>query len=199
MLSQWGRAVGLTAFLAVSLVLFNAYPSSGFKHFRTWLLVQPPFHVRENAQTVTLGLLVRAITQTEAKVAVTWGGATPYFSDRYCIDLLGKSDRHIARQPMHAFPGGFRPGHQKWDYHYSLEKLEPDVVAHLGSREASGFWELEAGPFLTGYSDLRPASASSWEWRRFPLHVRCSSSSIKWSVLPQLGLIPYPACRKPPA
>ena len=193
------RVAGLTAFVAVSLVLFNVYPAWSNKDLRTWLLMRPPYQARENAQTVALGLLIRAITQPDAKVAVTWGGATPYFADRYCIDLLGKSDRRIARLPMHAFSGGFRPGHQKWDYHYSFERLQPDVVAHLGYRHPNAFWESDAVPFLARYANLYPDSSSSWDWHRFPLHVRCGSSAIKWSLLPQLQLVPYPACGKPPA
>ncbi len=193
-LSQRNRAIGLSGFLAVSLVLFNAYPGSGFKNFRSWLLMQPPFHVRENAHAAAIGLLLREITENDAKVAVTWGGATPYFSDRYCIDLLGKSDRHVARQPMHPIPEGFRPGHQKWDYPYSFGQLKPHVVAHLGSRDGTGPWESDARPFLANYSRLRSASSLSSELRSFPLHVRCGSPRIKWSLLPQLGLIPDPPC-----
>ncbi len=198
-LSERSRAIGLTGFLVVSLVLFNAYPGWGFKNHRSWLLMQPPFHVRENAQTVTVGLLLRAITQEEAKVAVTWGGATPYFSNRYCIDLLGKSDRHVARQPMHPIPEGFRSGHQKWDYQYSFRELKPDVVAQLGSSDGDGFWESDARSFLADYRCLRSASFLASELHSFPLHVRCGSSRIKWSVMTQLGLISHPACGGPPA
>jgi hypothetical protein len=45
---------------------------------------------------------------------------------RRSIDLLGKSDRHIAMLPS----GGFYPGHDKMDLPYSFG-MRPDVVVTL--------------------------------------------------------------------
>jgi len=74
---------------------------------------------------VQQGLLVRENTQPDASIAVFWAGATPYFSERRGIDLLGKCDPEIARQD--AKPGLMKPGHNKYDLPHSLA-LAPDVV-----------------------------------------------------------------------
>ena len=72
-----------------------------------------------------LGLTIRQNTAPDAVVAHFWAGAAAYFSDRAGVDLLGKCDPHIARLEGHE--GLVRPGHNKYDFAYSLAK-EPDVV-----------------------------------------------------------------------
>lgn len=69
-------------------------------------------------------LMIRDYTRPEASVAVTAAGSVPYFSRRRAIDLLGKTDAHVAHLPPHA-RGGI--GHRKFDMEYSLS-LRPDVV-----------------------------------------------------------------------
>ncbi len=95
------------------------------------LLLEGPPEIAANTRNVVYADLVDRVTTPHAKIAVVWAGATPYFSHRYYLDLLGKSDPHIARQPMHRSEdrsGDFWPGHRKWDYRYSIGKLKPDVV-----------------------------------------------------------------------
>lgn len=75
---------------------------------------------------VTIGLLLKRNTPPTSKVADFWAGSVFYFSERYAIDLLGKSDRHIARLP--AASSGTMPGHNKFDFDYSLGALKPDFV-----------------------------------------------------------------------
>jgi len=78
------------------------------------------------------GLLIRRFTRPEAKVAVIAAGNVPYFSRRHAIDLLGRSDPHVARlQPCSG--GSVVPsiiGHNKFDPSYSLG-LNPDLVVTL--------------------------------------------------------------------
>jgi hypothetical protein len=65
-----------------------------------------------------------AAIPNNALIAVTAAGVVPYFlPDHRFHDLLGKNDRHIARLAAHAGP----PGHNKWDYEYSLS-LKPEVI-----------------------------------------------------------------------
>ena len=71
------------------------------------------------------GLLNRENTFPGAKIGVFWAGATVYFSERIGIDLLGKCDRNIAHED--AKPGLMKPGHNKYDFEYSLA-LKPDVI-----------------------------------------------------------------------
>lgn len=74
------------------------------------------------------------------RVAVVWAGVVPYFSERPSVDLLGKNDRRIAKGPSQSYaeppltffasaPVAYCwPGHTKYDYHYSIEELSPDVI-----------------------------------------------------------------------
>ena len=65
--------------------------------------------------------------------------------------MLGKSDRIIARgKPK---PGaGFDPGHDKWDYAYSIGRLRPDIVAQLWHSTADDASAIEG----FGYRRLAP-------------------------------------------
>jgi hypothetical protein len=75
---------------------------------------------------VRIGLLLKRNTPLASRVADFWAGSVFYFSERYAIDLLGKSDRHIAHLPVTS--DGMKPGHNKFDFDYSLGKLKPDFV-----------------------------------------------------------------------
>jgi hypothetical protein len=55
---------------------------------------------------------------------VHWAGALIYFSDRVGVDVLGKSDRHIARLEV----ARHHPGHSKWDWQYVVADARPDVI-----------------------------------------------------------------------
>jgi hypothetical protein len=83
---------------------------------------------REDEGAARIGLKLKATTTPDATIAVVWAGAIPYFSHRQPFDLLGKSDRYIAHgKPM----GPFFPGHNKWNYPYTLEQEKPDIVLGL--------------------------------------------------------------------
>ena len=82
----------------------------------------------DEAKYTRLGLLIRSTTADSTRMAVAAAGATPYFCDRPTEDLLGKNDRHIARlEPK----GVFSPGHDKWDYGYSLAERKSDLIVEL--------------------------------------------------------------------
>ena len=85
--------------------------------------LKPAFSEIGNVQ---MGLLLKQNTSETAKVAEFWAGQSIYFSDRRGVDLLGKSDAHIARMP--ARPEAIKPGHNKYDFDYSLGVLKPDFV-----------------------------------------------------------------------
>ena len=90
-------------------------------------------YIEENdRRLVRVGLRIKEITTAEALLAVTWAGALPYFAERYSIDVLGKSDAYIAHQKakVHQYRD-FLPGHNKYDYGYSIIRLKPDVIQEL--------------------------------------------------------------------
>ncbi|MBI5650832.1 MAG: hypothetical protein HZC40_10385 [Chloroflexi bacterium] len=75
---------------------------------------------------VETALLIAQNTAPTSRIADFMAGATFYFSERPGIDLLGKVDAHIAR--LAAKPGLLMPGHNKWDFEYSIMQLKPDLV-----------------------------------------------------------------------
>ena len=107
----------------------NATPLS----LRGMIFLDRPFHYDNNKGMVERAIMVKRITTPEAKIAVTWAGAIPYFSGLYTVDILGKTDRTIAREKMRTVDGierftFFLPGHMKYDYAYSVGVLKPDAV-----------------------------------------------------------------------
>ena len=79
----------------------------------------------DEANYTRLGLLIRSTTAEDFRIAVAAAGATPYFSARPTEDLLGKNDRHVAKL---APRGVFSPGHDKWDYPYSLGERNSQLI-----------------------------------------------------------------------
>jgi hypothetical protein len=98
------------------------------------LLIVKPYETASDEDAVRAGLALRQFTSPDAIVGVVRAGQIPYFSERTCLDLLGKMDRRIAHQPMREknprlpWWAAFHPGHMKWDYDYSIGELKPDVI-----------------------------------------------------------------------
>lgn len=87
------------------------------------------------------GVLIQRFTRPETKVAVFAAGGAPYFSHRYAIDLLGKSDSYIARQQARRADW---IGHNKFDPEHSFG-LEPDLVVFPEAYEfVVAYGKLEA-------------------------------------------------------
>jgi len=105
---------------------------------------------KDEANYTRLGILIRETTPPSLRMAVAAAGATPYFAQRPTEDLLGKNDRHVAKL---APRGVFSPGHDKWDYPYSLEERKSDLIVEavdanekdLGYFKELGFEDLENG------------------------------------------------------
>ncbi len=72
------------------------------------------------------GLFLAKYTAPQAVIAVHAAGQIPYYSGRTTIDLLGLNDPVVAKGPV---TGPFYPGHDKWNYQYSIAQLRPDVIA----------------------------------------------------------------------
>jgi hypothetical protein len=100
------------------------------------------------------GLMIRQHARPEATVAVTAAGIAPYFSRRRALDLLGKTDPHIAHLERRA---GGRVGHGKFDIDYSLSR-QPDLIVAPWSAGFSVEWldpQYAASPSVA--SDYRVA------------------------------------------
>jgi hypothetical protein len=91
---------------------------------REWLDPRAPTLLAEfNQRNWALGSFLRGHADPSLRVAVHWAGVVPYVSRLPAIDVLGKSDRHIARLDVDRF----EPGHAKWDWDYVLELQRPDA------------------------------------------------------------------------
>lgn len=78
-------------------------------------------------RSLVTGLGIREHTDQDVRVAVHAAGLVPYFSRRYCIDWLGKTDAHVARLE----PEGSKVGHNKIDPMHSLETQRADLAVML--------------------------------------------------------------------
>jgi hypothetical protein len=115
------RYAALAMLLGGLLCGYAASPTAARKE---WLLVREPTLLAEyNRANWRLGAYLRDHSDPSLRVAVHWAGVVPYVSRRHAIDVLGKSDRHIARLRVDRF----EPGHAKWDWDYVLETQRPDV------------------------------------------------------------------------
>jgi hypothetical protein len=85
-------------------------------------------------QSLVAALTIRENSGPDARVAVHAAGVLPYFSRRYCIDLLGKTDPVVARLPAREHP----VGHNKYDPEHSLGAMRADMVAMLWLPRGAG-------------------------------------------------------------
>lgn len=95
---------------------------------RDWARHNAPNVEDVDRRAVALGLAHRRHTSPDAVIAVVTAGTDPYLSRRPSVDLLGKSDATVARAPRR---GPFYPGHDRYDYRYSVCELRPDLVVEL--------------------------------------------------------------------
>jgi hypothetical protein len=84
--------------------------------------------VNWDKERARLGIALHMATPSHASLGVMSAGAIPYFAERRGIDLLGKNDPLIAREPARP---PFHPGHDKRNYPYSIGVLQPDIVIQV--------------------------------------------------------------------
>jgi hypothetical protein len=124
--------------------------------------------VHGDAAHARLGMLAAKTLAPGTSIAVVWAGAIPYFSGLPTIDLMGKSDVHVAHEPPR---GKFLPGHNKWDNSYSIGELHPDVILELWDRSNlqplrdGGYQMLPSGFFVRPNVAGDLAALGSWRER----------------------------------
>jgi arabinofuranosyltransferase len=106
-----------------------------------------------DGRNAVFGLRLGESVPKTTVIAVVAAGAVPFFSNLPAVDLLGKSDAHVAREnPVEAFV----PGHDKRDYAFSLATYRPDLVLELWHHapeelraiDALGYQELPNGMYV---------------------------------------------------
>jgi hypothetical protein len=176
--AEWSRAVAnLVALVLVAFSLWNLnFLLADYKSIDRWLLQRKPVYIEANEKYVNTALILEKITKPGAKIAVTAAGTEPYFlPDRVFIDLLGKADPVIAREPIKAPVSlwglaDVRPGHMKWDYAHSIGKLQPDVIVQLWEGDSKS-----AEPYLKDYTAI--------EVEGLPFFVRKGSPLVVWEAV----------------
>jgi arabinofuranosyltransferase len=169
--SAKGPAVTVLAAAALAMILSTSLIPGTVQLLE---IAQAPGEV--DARMTRLGRNLNRVTEPGAQIAVLWAGSPSYYSERAMIDLLGKSDRRIATglpsqvQTLES-NSTFYPGHNKWDFEYSIGELEPDVVAD--------FWGVEEAVqqlVAWGYTKRCLADGTSF-------YVRSDSNQIRWTEL----------------
>jgi hypothetical protein len=158
--ARWFEAALLAMFL---VALVGVDPVKAFLDSNT-------SHVAADRYKTLQGEALGRLTTEDAVIATVWAGAPAYYSNRRMVDLLGKSDAHVASvaplTPLY-------PGHNKWDYAYSITQLQPDVIIDLW-RERT----VEAASGDVGYErrcyEIGPDGLSAYSW------FRRSSTNIDW-------------------
>jgi len=124
--------------------------------------------LKADIRRVKLALHIAENTSPEAVIAVHAAGQIPYYSERATIDLLGLNDPIVAKGMGH---GEFYPGHNKWDYDYSIEQLQPDLIADNFAplaefmRGNQQYSKLENGIYIRKDSTLVDSIGLSKEYR----------------------------------
>lgn len=169
----------IAALIILSLICVNTI--RGPRTLAKWLLISRPLHIDDNQFKIEMGEVVKRITTNNATVAIAWAGGPGYFMDRYAIDILGKNDWTLARHRMHLPPAEaslfnkltfFYPGHLKYDYGYSINQLQPDVIAQLWKQPE------QAEPYLSSYQMVVLSDHK--------LFLRKSSPQILWDEVARL-------------
>lgn len=121
----WAKLVSFIPLAVLCLFSPSTEPGpSPIKAVAEWInpAVKPMFW-DENNINLNYGLFLQTHTASNTKVGLHWAGITAYFTDRPVVDLLGKSDRHIAKMVVDIFV----PGHSKWDWDYVMKEIKPDI------------------------------------------------------------------------
>ncbi len=130
------------AALATSFALGLSLYWFGSAYLREQILVEKALEVESHQHWVKQGLLLKELLPKDARLAVTSAGALPFFAERPGIDILGRVDKTIAREPRRPFPTPWNtyegrtrnyqmaswPGHDKYNLTYSLEEKLPDFL-----------------------------------------------------------------------
>ena len=160
--------------LTVSLIVticcvVSAYPTSQQFKKRDVLATRTNLYVTETVETLQDVLLEKAV------VATVWAGVPAYYLRQPMFDLLGKNDTQIARSAPH---GEFFPGHNKWDYDYSIGEVCPDVIFQTYIRDIEE--NLDSRILAWGYTKK---CARSGTFPKKGIYFLSNSSNIKWNTL----------------
>ncbi len=146
---------GIRTAISIGVALSALLVISG-QPWINWAIDNAPL-LKADIRRVKLGLALAEYTAPQATIAVHAAGQIPYYSERRTIDLLGLNDPVIAKGPV---TGPFYPGHDKWNYNYSIMQLKPDLIADnwikLGDfmKDKTEYQQLDNGIYIRKDSKL---------------------------------------------
>ena len=129
-----------------------------------------PYRVHLNRRSVKVALELARYATPAASVAVMAAGTVPYYSGLRGVDVLGKSDRHVARLPPRGVGKTITPGHNKYDLRYSIEKLRPDVIYDglAWARDEPGILAFVQGSYVAAGGFWFRRDSPHVHWARLP-------------------------------
>jgi hypothetical protein len=135
----------LTTILVITSLAFTNLPFL----FEDLLIYQTAAATASRVNTNT-AIAIDALTAPNASIGVIWAGTVPYYSDRYAIDFLGKSDKYIARLKPDisgavSWSGMISvPGHNKYDLNYSIVERRPTYIQYYSWGDQTVFkWAIQ--------------------------------------------------------
>ena len=154
-------AIGITAVLLFANLRF----------IPQMIFYAPPYQTPPNRNNVNVAVAINAVTDPQLSVGVFWAGTLPYYTQRYAVDFLGKSDTYIAHlPPVEGTTVNSLPGHNKFDLAYSILNLQPDYV--------SGFaW---------GGKDITEAARPLYvlaEYKGVKMYLLENSNKVNWNLV----------------
>jgi hypothetical protein len=121
-------------FVIAFIGILSVYVIPNFKFLSEQFFLKPALYTDSFSSYTNMAIATNEILTNNATVALFGSGTMPYYSNFKAIDMLGKSDKKIARLPPDISGAiawsGMRsvPGHNKYDLHYSIVELKPTFI-----------------------------------------------------------------------
>jgi arabinofuranosyltransferase len=128
-----------------------------------------------------IGIELRNFTSQDAKIGVLWAGNIGYYSERQMIDFLGKSDKFVAKSlPVRYLNSSqkynfndFDPGHNKWNFEYSIGILKPDIILRTWDDE-DFYTQIEKN----GYEQICVVFKHPFDSEELEIYIKNDSKKI---------------------
>ena len=128
-----------------------------------------------------IGIELRNFTSQDAKIGVLWAGNIGYYSERELIDFLGKSDKYVAKSSPVRYLNesqkynfnDFDPGHNKWNFEYSIGTLNPDIILRTWDDEEF-YNQLEKN----GYEKICVVFKHPFDSEELEIYIKKNSNKI---------------------
>jgi hypothetical protein len=175
--SRWAAPM-ISGAVVLQLVAMN------YKFLPEMSLLHPPFNTEHHEAMVATAVALNSVCHSDATIAVTWAGIIPYYTGLYAIDMLGKSDKYIARLPPRINIDGvglnhYRPGHNRYDLDYSIVSRMPDYFQTYWV--GFGHKPQDVGYLLD--QDYRRIDLRYRANLAIPLFLKRQSPRIRWDQL----------------